>query len=92
MVYVFRVVSPGNDLDGESWDFQDTTYASASQRAYAKLADTFALASEERRERTHLAFVGEFASKKAAESGVSLMPSDVDTVLAVTLAEDMRAS
>lgn len=111
MIFIFRVVSPAlasggpaSDLDGEEWEFQDTTYARASQRAYARLADTFSHASAERIDSTHLAFVGEFRSlqtyRKAEESGVVLpsiakvgMPArDVDTVLAVALAEDLARS
>lgn len=93
MVYVFRVSAPGNDLDGETWDFQSATYAIASQRAYARLADTFALSKAE----PHLIFVGEYSSRvamaravdRAEESGVALTPADVDTVLAVALADDL---
>ncbi len=77
MIFVFRVESPGSDLDGETWSFQDTTEAIATDRAASKLADTFRLASAERRAQTWIALVATYPSREAmrrAEEAAARMP------------------
>ncbi len=65
MIYAFEVVSPGSDLDGETWDFQAQDLASATARADARLLDTFGWASPERKLVTLIRFVESHPSREA---------------------------
>lgn len=92
MIYVYKVIAAGNDLDGETWDFEDVSHSAADARAVRRLRETFALCSRERRESVRIKHVATYASRRAmeaAESGVQLSDHDVDTVVAVALAADL---
>ena len=58
MIYVFELVSPGSDLDGEEWSFTDISRSAAEARADARMIETFALASSAQRTVTSLLFLG----------------------------------
>lgn len=57
MVFVFKFVSPGSDLDGETFPINAATLGEAVDRARAKMRDTFRLASFERVDATSVELV-----------------------------------
>lgn len=65
MIYVFELVSPGSDLDGEEWSFTVASRAAAEGRADARMVDTFALASAAQRAVTTLRLLGTRMNAKA---------------------------
>ena len=66
MIYVFELVSPGSDLDGEEWSFTAATRAAAEARADERMVGTFALASAAQRAITSLRLLGTQKSRTAA--------------------------
>jgi hypothetical protein len=96
VIFVYAIVSPGSDLDGETWDFQATTRTAADARATSKLIDTFGYSSPARKVVTSLRFVGEHVDRRtyegATQSGISITNGDADAVVATLLNEDLRAA
>ena len=58
MIWVFEIVSPGSDLDGEWWECHELTRRAAEGRADTRLVRVFALASPERKAVTTIKLVG----------------------------------
>ena len=66
MIFVFAIVSPGSDLDGEEIEIQDTDVHVARARACRRIKETFALASDDRKAITTFRYVGPRTTRTVA--------------------------
>lgn len=75
MIYQFRICAEGSELDGETFEVQDTDAFNAGVRASYHVQDTFSMAPRARRLAARAVFVANYPSRRAmdeAEEGPSI--------------------
>ena len=82
MIYQFVIRAEGSELDGETFEVQDSSAFNAGVRASYHVQDTFSMAPRARRLAARAEFVASYASRKALEQSEAMPPSDVAVELA----------